>query len=224
MALAAVTKYPGTAYAGPAYVNNSTNTLPNTGMGQIASSGILKRRRPGGRIKVNAYRALGDYLALIRGEGTSLEEQVGVWGEYVVADRYAYLLDYSPAYGAANPADATKFGFIDTANSKGSTFKPGYQWYMHVYNKTFQPYADVIWKPIPNLTIEAGVKDSNFTIDLEAPVNQGTETAQLQQLHLHELGAPLLRELPDHAGLVGLRAAGKGDRLSDSDRRGKHPQ
>jgi iron complex outermembrane recepter protein len=46
---------------------------------------------------------------------------------------------------------------------------------MHVYNKTFQPYADVIWKPIPKLTIEAGVKDSNFTIDLEAPVNQGTE-------------------------------------------------
>jgi iron complex outermembrane receptor protein len=33
----------------------------------------------------------------------------------------------------------------------------------------------LIWKPLPNLTIEAGVKDSNFTIDLEAPVNQGTE-------------------------------------------------
>jgi iron complex outermembrane receptor protein len=67
------------------------------------------------------------------------------------------------------------FGFIDPANSKGSPFQPGYQWYMHVSNKTFQPYADVIWKPTKNLTIEAGVKDSNFTIDLEAPVNQGTE-------------------------------------------------
>jgi iron complex outermembrane receptor protein len=67
------------------------------------------------------------------------------------------------------------FGFIDTASSKGSPYQPGYQWYMHVENKTFQPYADIIWKPIPNLTIEAGVKDSNFTIDLEAPVNQGTE-------------------------------------------------
>ena len=67
------------------------------------------------------------------------------------------------------------FGFIDPANSKGSPFQPGYQWYMHVSNKTFQPYADLIWKPVKNLTIEAGVKDSNFTIDLEAPVNQGTE-------------------------------------------------
>jgi iron complex outermembrane receptor protein len=28
---------------------------------------------------------------------------------------------------------------------------------------------------VPNLTIEAGAKDSNFTIDLEAPLNQGTE-------------------------------------------------
>src|ERR1700691_3311322 len=46
---------------------------------------------------------------------------------------------------------------------------------MHVFNKTFQPYADLTWKPVKNLTIEAGVKDSNFTIDLEAPDNQGTE-------------------------------------------------
>ena len=58
---------------------------------------------------------------------------------------------------------------------KANTYKPGYQWYMHVYNKTFQPYADLTWKPLPQLTIEAGVKDSNFTIDLEAPLNQGTE-------------------------------------------------
>jgi iron complex outermembrane receptor protein len=178
---AAVTKYPGTAYTGPAYVNSSVNTLPNTGMGQTAASGILNDDDPGGRIKVNAYRALGDYLALSHGEGTDLEEQIGFWGEYTVADRYAYYLDYSPTYLAANPQDNTKFGAIDLANSgsiaKGFTvaFKPGYQWYMHVYNKTAQPYGDLIWKPIKNLTIEAGVKDSNFTIDLEAPLNQGTK-------------------------------------------------
>jgi iron complex outermembrane receptor protein len=171
----AVTKYPGTAYAGPAYVNAAPDTLPNTGEGQSKASGIINDDDPGGRIKVNAYRALGNYLALVHGEGTDLEAQLGIWTEYVVADRYAYLLDYSPAYAAANPQDARKFGFIDTANSKGAPQQPGYQWYMHVYNKTVQPYADLIWKPLRNLTIEAGVKDSNFTIDLEAPVNQGTE-------------------------------------------------
>jgi iron complex outermembrane receptor protein len=172
---ASVTKYPGTAYKGPAYVNGSVNTLPNTGEGQASSTGIINDDDPGGRIKVNAYRAFGDYLALVHGEDSPLEEQVGIWAEYVRADRYAYLLDYSPAYAAANPQDAMKFGFIDPSNSKGSLFNPGYQWQMHVFNKTFQPYADVIWKPLKNLTIEAGVKDSNFTIDLEAPVNQGTE-------------------------------------------------
>jgi iron complex outermembrane recepter protein len=170
-----VTKFPGTAYVGPAYVNDSDNTLANTGEGQTSASGITNDDDPGGRIKVNAYRAFGDYLALVHGEDTSLEEQVGLWGEYVRADRYAYLLDYSPAYAAANPSDAMTFGFIDPTNSKGSSFKPGYQWYMHLFNKTFQPYADLIWKPIKNLTIEAGLKDSNFTIDLEAPVDQGTE-------------------------------------------------
>jgi iron complex outermembrane receptor protein len=156
-------------------VSDSDNTLPNTGEGQTKASGITNDDDPGGRIKVNAYRALGNYLALIHGEDSTLEEQIGVWTEYVKADRYAYLLDYSPAYAAANPQDAMKFGFIDPTNSKGSPFNPGYQWQMHVYNKTFQPYADLIWKPIKNLTIEAGVKDSNFTIDLDAPVNQGTE-------------------------------------------------
>jgi iron complex outermembrane receptor protein len=172
---AAVTKYPGSAYAGPAYLDDSPNTLPNTGAGQTKASGILNNDDPGGRIKVNSYRAIGNYFALAHGEDTTLEEKFGIWNEYTVADRYAYLLDYSPAYAAANPQDAMKFGFIDTANSKGSTFQPGYQWQMHVYNKTFQPYVDLIWKPLKNLTIEAGVKDSNFTIDLEAPVNQGTE-------------------------------------------------
>jgi iron complex outermembrane recepter protein len=171
----AVTKFPGTAYAGPAYVNDSDNTLPNTGEGQSKASGIINDDDPGGRIKVNAYRALGNYLALAHGEDTDLEEQVGVWSEYVRAVRYAYLLDYSPAYASANPGDSEMFGFIDPTNSKGSAFKPGYQWYMHVFNKTFQPYADITWKPIKGLTIEAGVKDSNFTIDLEAPDNQGTE-------------------------------------------------
>jgi iron complex outermembrane receptor protein len=172
---ASVTKYPGTAYSGPAYVNDSPNTLPDTGEGQAKSTGITNDDDPGGRIKVNSYRALGDYLALSHGSETFLEEKVGLWAEYVKADRYAYLLDYSPEYAAANPQDSMLFGFIDTASSKGSPYQPGYQWYMHVENKTFQPYADIIWKPIPNLTIEAGVKDSNFTIDLEAPVNQGTE-------------------------------------------------
>lgn len=171
---AAVTKYPGAGYTAPAYVNTSPTTLPNTGAGQTKASGILNNDDPGGRIKVNAYRAFGNYFALGHGEGTQLEEKFGIWTEYVQADRYAYLLDYSPAYAAANPQDATKFGFIDTLNTKGSPLHPGYQWEMHVFNKTFQPYLDFIWKPIKDLTIEAGVKDSNFTIDLEAPVNQGT--------------------------------------------------
>ncbi|HEY3754653.1 MAG TPA: TonB-dependent receptor [Opitutaceae bacterium] len=169
---ASVTKYPGASYTGPAYTNSSPNTLPGTGEG-LAKPGI-NDDDPGGRIKVNSYRAVGDYLALTHGEDTSLEEQVGVWTEYERAVRYAYLLDYSPQYLAANPQDSTYFGAFDPWSSKGSPQMPGYQWFMHLYNKTFQPYVDLIWKPLPNLSIEGGVKDSNFTIDLEAPVNQGT--------------------------------------------------
>jgi iron complex outermembrane recepter protein len=169
------TKFPGAngVYTGPNYVNNSPNTIPGTGEGP----GLVNNDDPGGRIKVNAYRVFGDYLAVSHGEGTSLEEKVGLWAEYVRAVRYAYDLDYSPAYIAANPQDAFKFGAFDpTSGVKNNVFKPGYQWFMHLYNKTFNPYVDAIWKPTPNLTIEAGVKFSNYTIDLEAPVNQGPET------------------------------------------------
>jgi iron complex outermembrane receptor protein len=175
------TKFPGTtalyaADGGLPYVNGSANTVPNTGEGNPTSSGIASNDDPGGQIKVNAYRAEGDYLALSHGANTSLEEKVGIWAEYEVADRYDYALDYSPAYLAANPQDAYMFGAFDPATGvKANSVIPGYQWKMHVYNKTFQPYADFIWKPLPNLTFEAGFKDSNFTIDLEAPLNQGTE-------------------------------------------------
>jgi len=167
--------YPGKSYTGPAYANNSANTLPNTGGGEPTGSGITNNDDPGGRIKVNAYRAIGDYLAVVHGADSSLEEQVGVWAEYERAVRYAYDLDYSPAYLAANPQDNFLFGALDPTGPKTNTIMPGYQWFMHVYNKTFQPYADFIWKPVRNLTIEAGIKDSNFTIDLEAPVNQQVE-------------------------------------------------
>jgi len=164
------TKFPGTVALQTAngvnpYTNNSLNTIPGT---TSASNDD-----PGGRIKVNSYRVVGDYIALAHGEDTSLEEKVGIWAEYVRADRYSFDLDYSPAYLAANPTDATFFGAFDPSSGyKTNTIKPGWEWDMHLYNKTFQPYADLIWKPIPNLTIEAGVKDSNYTIDLEAVVNQ----------------------------------------------------
>ena len=94
---------------------------------------------------------------------------------------------------------------------------------MHVYNKTFQPYIDLTWKPVPNLTIEAGVKDSNFTIDLEAPLNQGTEAPYFTNNTLHQRRAAFRRQLQLHAELVqgGLRAAGQGHRVSDRDRRGE---
>ena len=171
-------KFPGTTtlYTGPSYINNSANTLPNTGESNAASTGIASNDDPGGQIKVNAYRAYGDYLALTHGEDSWLEEKVGIWAEYEVADRYDYALDYSPAYFAANPEYNTRFGVFDPSTGvKANTVMPGWQWNMHVFNKTFQPYADFIWKPIPNLTIEAGLKDSNFTIDLEALLNQSTE-------------------------------------------------
>lgn len=169
-----VTKYPGASYNGPSYLNDSDNTLPNTGEG--LGKGDTNDDDPGGRIKVNSYRAIGDYFSLDHGQDTWLEENVGVWAEYERAVRYAYLLDYSPEYLAANPQYSTYFGAFDPFSSKGAPQMPGYEWFMHVYNKTFQPYADLTWKPIPKLTIEAGIKDSNFTIDLEAPVNQGVLT------------------------------------------------
>jgi len=104
------TKFPGTAalyasFGGAPYVNNSPTTLPGTNS--------TSNDDPGGQIKVNAYRVFGDYLALSHGEGTTVEEKVGIWAESVRAVRYDYALDYSPAYIAANPQYSTRFGAFD---------------------------------------------------------------------------------------------------------------
>jgi hypothetical protein len=219
-----VTKVPGPPTPGRPTSTTRPTRSRTRARASLPRAGIINDDDPGGRIKVNAYRAEGDYLALVHGEDSWLEEQVGVWAEYVRADRYAYLLDYSPPTWRPIPrmpprsASSTR-----RTRRRALTFKPGYQWFMHVYNKTFQPYADLIWKPIKNLTIEAGVKDSNFTIDLEAPVNQGTES-RISATTPTRTGAPLLRQLPVHAELVGLRAGGEGDCLPDRDRRGERPE
>ena len=147
-------------------MNNSPNTLPGT---TSASNDD-----PGGRIKVNSYRVFGDYIALAHGADSPLEEKVGIWAEYVRADRYAFDLDYSPAYLAANPGDATYFGAFDPSSGyKTNPYKPGWEWDMHL----LQQDVPALRRPDPgspcrNLTLEAGVKDSNYTIDLEAVVNQ----------------------------------------------------
>ena len=115
----------------------------------------------------------------------------------------------APPTWRPTPRTATGFGALDTANSKGAAQQPGYQWLMHVDNKTFQPYADVIWKPIPKLTIEAGVKDSNFTIDLEAPVNQGTEQPDFNNYTYTNLEPHFSANYAFTPDWSGLRAAGR---------------
>ena len=174
-----MTKFPGTKYAGPGYVNSSPNTLPGSGEGQTAGPGITNDNDPGGQYKVNAYRALGNDL-IFTYEDPAVTLKAGFWAEYIRCPRYNYFLDYSPQYKAANPVSLQyPGGVLDPTNSGGSPYQPGYAWFMHVYNKTFQPFADWQWHPIPNLTLEAGVKFSNFTIDTEALVNQTKALAPL---------------------------------------------
>ena len=127
----------------------------------------------GGQYKVNAYRAFGDDF-VISHEDPVLTEKAGFWAEYIRVVRYNYYLDYNPAYDAAHPGQLFAGGYIDLTNPKATTNPayPGYSYFMHAYNKTFQPFGELTWHPIPNLTLDAGIKYSSFTIDLEAPVNQ----------------------------------------------------
>ncbi len=122
------TKFPGTTAPTRARPTSTIRPTRSRARARANESGITSNDDPGGRIKVNAYRAVGDYLALSHGEDTSLEEKVGIWAEYEVADRYAYDLDYSPAYLAANPQDAYTFGAFDpTSGYKNNTYKPGWR-------------------------------------------------------------------------------------------------
>ncbi len=141
--------------------NNSSHESPNTNSGPT-------KKDLGGQFKVNVVRAYGDYLAITHDDpfGTL---KTGIWFDYQHGPRYNYFLDYA-AGSTAGPAMPGGILDVKHAGSNG-----GYAWDMHFWTNTFDPYIEYEWHPIPNLTINPGLKDMTVVRRVWGPVNQDKE-------------------------------------------------
>lgn len=119
-----------------------------------------------GALKVNRYRAWGNYF-LLSHEDQHGTFKTGLWWENTRNPRYQYRIDYTRG-------EALDFDPVGNKAPK-STVK-GYAYDMTAYLKTAQPFMEYSWQATPALTVNPGAKYVSFTRQIEATVNQTTRT------------------------------------------------
>ncbi|NBP25971.1 MAG: TonB-dependent receptor, partial [Proteobacteria bacterium] len=149
--------------------NNSSHESPaNNGGATIVNGKLVAGTDLAGRFKVNSVRAIGDTLSVVRA-GESGEFRTGLWFDYQFGPRYQYALDYNVENARRLGMVAMPAGFLDPL---APSTRNGYVYDMHYYTRTFEPYAEYAWRPLPGLTFTPGLKHMAVTRRIEAPVNQ----------------------------------------------------
>ena len=111
-----------------------------------------------GQALVNDYYSVGDIIRLVKDFGFG-DVKTGFWYDHQFNHRRLYEQDFTLG-GVPNLLPNAPAGPIDR--------------YQTNLLDTFQPYVEGDWKPLPNLTITAGVKYAYFRRTIHALVNQGT--------------------------------------------------
>ena len=127
------------------------------------------RTNLGGTYQLNLYRAYTD-LAQVSHTGDAGTFKTGFWLEYVRNVRYQYLLDYTLA--ATLGKNVLDFNRATTSVDAGVLSATTYL--MVNFMKTGQFFAEYEWRPLRDLSINAGLRYAYFHRDIEAPVNQTT--------------------------------------------------
>ncbi|MET0331343.1 MAG: TonB-dependent receptor [Dyella sp.] len=130
-----------------------------------------------GKLSDSGFHAFGDVLRLQRDLGPG-DLQTGVWLERNLDARYQYPLDLSTGV-----ASGTKYGPLDN-----------YQ--LNDRSDTIQPYLQYDWNLTDDLTLSPGLRYSQVTRYLNAPLNkvsppvasyaEATYSATLPSLSLHD--------------------------------------
>lgn len=146
------------------YYQNITRTgldlSGETPNGTVLGAALLGPKNndvPGLLQPYNEYRAFGNILKL-EADVPGGVAKAGIWTEYQRNFRYGYNLDF------------TLGGAYDELPGTNSALN----YYMHNSIKTFQPYLEYDWKPLPGLTVSPGVKYVSFRRDMTALSNMGT--------------------------------------------------
>jgi len=158
--------------------NNDSHESPNTTAGATinpTTGKVTAGKDLGGQYKVNVVRTYGTYLAVTHDDDIGTFK-TGVWFDYQHGPRYNYYLDYNVANAEAIGLPARPGGFLDV-NHSGSA--GGYAWNMHFYTRTWEPYVEYAWHPLPALTITPGLKYMSVNRVIEAPVNQTKDVLPL---------------------------------------------
>jgi iron complex outermembrane receptor protein len=130
----------------------------------------------------NSYRSVGTIQRLQKDFAWG-DIKTGVWFDHQVNTRFLAENDLSddnlPNF---DPNDANS-GLVTTANNNGQIDR-----LQHNQLYTFQPYMQLDWRPIQNLTLTGGVKYAFFRRQISDPVQQKTEETVGFQ---HDWGMPL---------------------------------
>ncbi|WP_347261590.1 TonB-dependent receptor [Rudaea sp.] len=108
----------------------------------------------------SGYHSFGDVLRLAHdfGPGTF---QAGVWLDRTIGDLYQIPMDLT-----TNEMTGTKYGY-------------SYSYLIGNRMDTFQPYVQYDWKLTDQITVSPGVRYSEATRDISAPVNKSTPPGPL---------------------------------------------
>ena len=151
--------------------NNSSHESPANNGGSTkdpVTGKITTGTDLAGRFKLNSVRSVGNTLAVTH-DDTMGTFKTGVWFDYQHGPRYQYALDYNVANAQALGMVAMPAGFLDPLAPKTLG---GYVYNMHFFTKTWEPYVEYQWHPLPNLTLTPGLKYMSVQRRIEAPINQ----------------------------------------------------
>ncbi|WP_419729771.1 TonB-dependent receptor [Lichenicola sp.] len=116
-----------------------------------------------GQMARNDLRAFGDVLRAERAWGP-VTLRLGIWGEHQTNDRSQYEVDLSRG-GAPNPVLPPVAGVPGSAaidRVQSDTLD------------TIQPYAELEWRPLAELTIQPGLRWNYAVRTVDSPVMEGT--------------------------------------------------
>jgi len=148
--------------------NNLSHEKPKAGSGAAAGTML-------GSVKLNEYRTYGDSLVLSQ-ESDIGTFKTGLWVDRTRNHRYTYGVNYDTTGSDTIDLSSTALYKAPAPNGNPLTL-PGASAYDYKYllldrDTSFQPFAEYEWKATADLSIDGGVKYSEFTRDLNAAVNQ----------------------------------------------------
>jgi len=168
-------EYDGKVYTYAYYhADNNGDTVNNPGstyLVMLTPHGTTTAGVPGETFFMN-YRSVGTIQRLQKDFNWG-DIKLGAWFDEQTDTRFTAENDLSNGNAPNYDVSADAFGSPSLAAANNNHGQIDHLQDNHLY--TFQPYMQLDWQPIQNLTLTGGVKYAFFRRQLNAQVNQGTE-------------------------------------------------